>query len=333
MPVLTRRHQGLAPRQLMDIKPSIESPDSKGEPLWDLSKGYEGPQKEMDFPLTFVEKIPSRKGSVNNLRINTYPSNDLPDRYMESEEEPSPSPDSDTESNEAELEHDTIAASTTGSCEPLFVEEYEAEIAIAVPIVATGRPKLVDITNLAPMHKRKRQEMSSLSRSLTKSATSRVPLTTNENAGKMEVHDAKHSETLSSPAPDSWLPDDVTIVPEEEEDHYFPDLELRKPPTYHDYDPYSLDPPSLSPRNSCDGVKKPGNVARARNSSNAQPPVGTNRNGWKGLTRSLSIAKKQALHRRDQQVIKRPKMIARAADEREAPLVIPLFPLREKDMV
>lgn len=311
------------------------------EPLWAVEEDYERPQKEMDFPLTPMGKAPSRKESMNNLRINTYTSSDLHERYMESEEEPSPSPDSDTEGNEDGLTHKAPATSTTQPSEPIDIEEYKAEVAIAVPIMAVGRPKLIDITNLAPMQKRKRTVKPMRSRSAVKNVASRIPTVTEEvspsvakEATKITTPEdriPKRQDSLPILAPDSWLPDDVIFV-QEEDDHYFPDLELRDPPTYNDYDPYSLDPPRLSPRNSYNGAKKPGSVSRARNNSNSTPPIVVH-NGWKGLTRSLSIAKKQTRHRGDQQVTKKPRMIARAANEREDPMVIPSFPCHAKGVV
>lgn len=324
----------LAPRQL-NVKPSIEDTDSESEAFWDVQGDYEKPEKEMEFPLIPLGKVPTRKESMNNLRINTYTSSDLHERYMSDEEEPSPSPHSETSNYEEELKHKAPAASTTEVAEPVIYEEYTAEIAVAVPIMAIGRPKLVDITNHAPMHKRKRIEKPMLSRSAVKNAASRIPTSTDENAPSVvakattvatpENHIPKREDSLPNPAPESWLPDDVTVVAEED-DLYFPDLELRNPPTYNDYDPYSLDPPRLSPRNSYTSTtRKPGSVTRARN--NPHPPIAMN-NGWKGITRSLSMAKKQTLHRGDQQITKKPKMVARPANERK-PCMLPAFPLAE----
>ncbi|KAF6225437.1 hypothetical protein HO173_012717 [Letharia columbiana] len=338
MPVLHHRHSVSGSRQLDGAKQSIKSNNAMADHLWILDETYERPEKERHLLSTTIGRVPSKKENPNHLRIDTYSKANLHDRYMSSEEEPSPSPDSDTESNEEELKHKVPEKVVEATTEPVTADEYEAEIAIAVPILAMGKPKLVDITNLAPMHKRKRAEKSVISRSLVKNATLRMPTVTDENrplvaseATKIVTPEAglpTRKASLRSLAPDSWLPDDgVRIVQEEEEEedeHYFPDLELRKAPTYNDYDPYSLSPPRLSPRNSYNSTsKKPGSVARARNTSN--PPTTMN-SGWKGLTRSMSLAKKQALHRADHQVSKKPKMIARAADEREEPLIIPAFP-------
>ena len=355
MPVLHRRphQQVLAPRPTTLTISSIESNDTMDEHLWAVREDYERPQKEMDFPPAALCRVALRKESTNNLRINTYMESDLPDRYMSSEEEPSPSPDSETyEEAEEELKHktclthvDEVSESTSEpvtepTAEPSTAEEYKTEVAVAVPIFV-GRPKLVDITNLAPMHKRKRAatEKQMLLRSAVKKAASTISIKPDENSPivmqeavqtvNTEEELPKRKDSLNMPAPDSWLPDDATLVQEddEEEDHYFPDLDLRKPLSYKDYDPYSLDPPRLSPRNSYSkNGSRPGSVARARNKSS--PPMAMN-NGWKGLTRSLSIAKRQTLHRGDHQVAKKTRLIARAANARAETPMIPPFPLGE----
>ena len=338
MPVLHNRQPVSDSRQLAGERPRIESNDAMGDHLWVVDEAYEGPEKERHFLSTTIGKVLTRKDNQGHLRINTYSKADLHDRYMSSEEEPSPCPDSDTESNEEELKHKVPEKADEATTEPVTADEYEAEIAIAVPILAMGRPKLVNITNLAPMYKRKRTEKSVLSRSALKNSALRMPIVNDGNRPSVALAVTKvatpeerlptRKDSIRSLAPDSWLPDDsVHIVQEkeeEEDEHYFPDLELRKAPTYDDYDPYSLCPPRLSPRNSYNSTsKKPGSVARARKNSN--PPITMN-SGWKGLTRSMTLAKKQNIHRADHQVSKKPKMIARAANEREEPLVIPAFP-------
>ena len=335
MPVLDHRPSSLGLRQLAGARQSTESSDVMGDQLWAVDEAYETAEKEAHLPSTTFGKVPSKKAPQTLPKLNTYSKADLHDRYMSSEEEPSPSPDSDTESNGEEFKHKVPEKVVEATTEPVTADEFEAEIAIAVPILAMGKPKLVDIANLAPMHKRKRTERPVLSRSAVKNAPIRMPTVTDENepfvaseatkAVTPEECPSRRKDSLRSQAPDSWLPDDgVHIVQEEEDEHYFPDLELRRAPTYHDYDPYSLSPPRLSPRNSYNSTsKKPGSVTRARNLSN--PPITIN-SGWKGLTRSMTLAKKQTHRRADHQVSKKPKMIARAANEREEPLLIPAFP-------
>ena len=125
----------------------------------------------------------------------------------------------------------------------------------------------------------------------------------------------KQSQRLLT-KPSTWLPEDE--APTSEDEQSVPRLDIRRTPSYHDYDPYSLDPPRLtaSPR---------GSVSRARGIT-APPPTNNHTSGWKGLTRSLSLAKRQLSH---QQLAKKPKMIARGANEREKSLVIPPFPFEE----
>ena len=116
--------------------------------------------------------------------------------------------------------------------------------------------------------------------------------------------------------PSTWLPEDEALLSEDEGS--LPPLDIRRTPSYHDYDPYSLDPPRLT-------VSQRGSVSRARGST-APPPTNNHISSWKGLTRSLSLVKRQHSH---QQLAKKPKMIARGANEREESVVIPPFPFEE----
>ena len=332
MPTPYHRQPVLGPQQLANASSSAGSNGAMGDPLWVVDEAYERPEKESASTIT--GNVPYRMDTQKHLHIKTYSKADLHDHYMSSEEEPSPSPDSDTERNIDELTRKIPKQMVEAKSEPVIADEYEAEIAIAIPIVAM-RPKLVDITNLAPMHKRKRIEKPVLSRSVGKNAALRSPTVTDATKPSVATPKeglSKRKDSLRPLTPDSWLPnDDVRIVQEEEEEEErderrLPDLDLRKAPTYDDYDPYSLSPPHLSPRNSYNTTnKRPGSVARARYNSN--PPINMN-NGWKGLTRSMSLAKRQT-HRADRQVSKRPKMIARPANERQEPLKIPAFPVGE----
>ena len=132
---------------------------------------------------------PTNKPSLTTLRLRTSPS--LHDRYQSSEEEASPSPDdytSNTDSEgslsraspevpepasrkasvsssaasstyedaEPELEADTFSDSDEEVDEPLPITFSAAALAIAIPLHYAGRPKLISISALAPMQKRKR---------------------------------------------------------------------------------------------------------------------------------------------------------------------------------
>ena len=344
MPVSTPRQQILAATQLASLDhSSISSHDSMNDHPWIVEDDFGQPQKEMDFHPVPFGKMPLRKGSMHNLRIHTYSKPDLHERYMSSEEEPSPSPDSATstyggdEEEEKELTHECDKAAETEGDEhtEVHVEDSKAEIAVAVPILAIGRPKLVDITNLAPMHKRKRSstELPMLPRTAARNPIGRLLDITKENSSCIssgpvkspatEEHPLKRTESLAVLAPESWLPEDDFIVAGEDE-RSIPELEIRRPPSYIDYDPYSLNPPKLSPRNSHNSpAKKPGSVARARKQTNA--PLIMNRNaGLKGLAKSLSPTKQEEAFRPTRQIAKKPKMLARGATERtESPLIPP----------
>ncbi|KAL9125127.1 MAG: hypothetical protein Q9217_005616 [Psora testacea] len=350
MLVLTRREQILAATQLASSGQStVPSYDTVPERLWLAEDDFESPQKSMNFPLASLGKVPSRKDSVNHLRISTCSKPDLHERYMSSEEEPSPSPDSETECSYGEDEvEDEVKHKSNKSAEKeendlakVYVEEYKAEIAVAVPIRVMGRPKLVDITNLAPTHKRKRNnaETPVLSRTAAKNATARMSGITNENnpfvsldstnSATAEEHLPKRKESLTVLAPESWLPEDNSTAAEED-DHFLPELEPRRPLTRIGYNPYSLHPPKPSPRDSySNAAKKSGSVARARKCTNASSPMNS-KAGSRGLAPPLNLAKRQELYHPIKQIAKKPKMLARGATERTAAPVIPPFPFEDE---
>ncbi len=351
-----------------------------------MSTELDLPHKDLSFPSTPLGKALSSKASVNSLRISTYPKANLPERYNSDEEEPSPSPDnSDTASvyeelddeEEEELKHKSAQRSTEEDDDLVVYEDYSAEIAVAVPIVIMGPPKLVDITKLAPIQRRKRGiNHPTLQRAAMKNAgamasrspafsDSSVPTAPSRTAPNVPKAGTTPSSKVSSPtagehiprrqdslpdldrfAPDSWLPEDdgETILEsvEEQDDLYFPALDVRPSPTYHDYDPYSLNPPSLSPRSSLSyksspmspsfpsphhNKKQPGSIARARKNSNQARSSMNNNGGWKGITRTLSIAKRQE---ETHPQAKKPKMIARGPTERQEMPSLPPFPFEEK---
>ena len=352
MPPLSRRQQTLNGAHIanVDDHSSVASLDSMNEHVWVVNDNdYERPQKEMDFPSLPFGKTPSRKDSVNNLRISTYSKSELHERYMSSEEEPSPSPDSETGSQyddeggdaAVDLKQDSNRNDEQEAEEPIeaIADEYMAEIAVAVPIMAMGRPKLIDIAALAPMHKRKRStEKAPLSHIAVKNAALRASTVSKESTRLAAAHPSKltteeehlpkHKSSMPILAPESWLPEDDTAIAEEDE-QYFLDLQLRNPPSYNDYDPYSLNPPRLSPRNSYNApAKKPGSVTRARKQA-ILPRRMDSSAGWKGLGRPLSLVKRHEAHQPPRQVAKKPKMLARGGSERSETPLIPPFPIDE----
>ena len=299
-----------------------------------MEEDFEQPQEEMDLPTAKLSRQAPRQKSRNTLRINTRRDAELHERYLSSEEEPSPSPSEHIENHKQKVKHEP-ETSVDDTVDLSKITDSKAEIAVAVPIMAIGRPKLIDITNLAPMHKRKRVSQPLTPVSVNKKIASKVSSADAENIPSLVQESAdvfipkrkpvapKRQDSLPfMQAPESWLPEDVP-EPLEGHEHYFP-IDVRPTPSYRDYDPYSLKPPRLSRTNSPTSTK---GVVRARVNSN--PSLAINAARFKGLTRSLSLANRQDAQRQQRQVVKKPKMVARGANEREDMLVIPPFPFEE----
>ena len=319
------------------------------EQLW-LSNGRSNRLlKHSAFSSIPVNDGLTAKGSSGELRLETYPRLDLHERYMSSEEEASPSPDSDSVSQfggrECRREEGSngerpegegvgddhrrascdaeIPEMSTASC----LEAFQQEVAVAVRILAIGRPKLVDIYKVAPMQKRKRVNPSATMepRNVQKGFGARQTLDANDVPDRV----SKTAQPLT--APESWLPENEAALIEEDSD-LLPGLHLQKPLSYNDYDPYSLNPPRLSPRNSYSApVKKPGSVARARKQT-MTPAAMASTPGWRGIGRSLSFPKPQpASPPPPRQVLKKPRMLPRGATERTSiPLIPPFVPQNER---
>ena len=331
MPILQRRPAMLGSREITSARNSAESDGTLKEHIVVVGDDYETPHKEMDFPSAKLGSMSSSGKSKNYLRIKTCSKTELHDRYLSSEEEPSPSPDGH-ENFDEELRHKASAKFSDDPSELLRAIEGKPEIAVAVPILSLGRPKLVDITNLAPIHKRKQripksqvlhttfkvlekrnsavvdEEIPFPAHEVTRIAAARVSI---EPVQKPNRKESRHILT----APDSWLPTDESLALEDE--HCAPELDVRRVPSYHDYDPYSLQPPRLVASAVLSRPRGSPGVVQAH----------ANTTGWKGLTRSLTLAKRQKLH---QQIAKKPRMVARGVNEREDVLAIPPFPFESR---
>lgn len=365
--LLHRRQHQLHPKPSTSSWHSVSSSSNRNTRLWMVEEaGYENPQKEMDFPSAKL----ADKLSRSNLRIDPYAKADLHDRYLSSEEEASPSPedelgsskqahsdDDDVEEDENEQDHSqSHKKSRTSSIQTCDSDKENAiidlfatstpSLAIAVPILAVGRPKLIDITNLAPMHKRKRSTpsyFSSISSSSSSNKTNgnsaskplhpthrhssnssthtlaRHPTPEHSALDSFPTHTHTHTPARTTPTaaapyhhqhhdrtsststsasnssplkrrdsirlhqPATWLPPSPTTgSPNDDDDndaaqdHYFPDLDVRPTPSYHDYDPYSLDPPRLVPR-------RPEGLGRG---------VEGGGGGWRGMARGLNLGRR-----------------------------------------
>ena len=373
MPVFTRR------QNMMSETPRTSTDTSTQEHIWIVNEDFEKSQKAVDFPSANL----NGKMSRHDLRITTYSKSDLHERYMSSEEEPSPSPDSsDAESTASdELKHKSssrvLAAAEAATSDYSAIEsDATTAIAVAMPILAYGRPKLIDITNLAPMQKRKRaikqpvapSTKQTLARTIsTPRLTENKPFVANEAAEvvipvektaiiahkqaamaaskRLKEERMQSLSRTPSSAPESWLPQ------EEEEEHQpnnnNPNVDERE---YHfpsdtegtnDYGSYHLEPIQPSPHRSSHYSSS---SSRKRNNSNPFTIVTPTTLG-KGLTRTWSIAKKGVHHGSassasstsggsqqhmyqppERQITKKPKMIARGANERQEPLLLPPYP-------
>ncbi|MCJ1396579.1 hypothetical protein MMC18_009470 [Xylographa bjoerkii] len=299
MPVLSRR------QPLLNLRSkSTESitPDDDGlkAPLWVLAEGaFETPQKEMDFtPSIPARQLKPKLKSRSNLRLSTQAS--LHERYQSSEEEVSPSPEGYASStDESSLSQPIKATSTTSELVDLGIEvpsdtddEFDAlpitisepTIAIKISILNAGRPKLISISALAPMQKRKRAALSPISISTARLNSSVNIVTPTSPASPSPPRKRSTSVRAKNTAPTSWLPKEVQNELEEtmslseeeeaeellhagdsdsvysshtgpnclpaelEEELYFPAEQSPTSPTpttYAEYDPYCLDPPRL----------------------------------------------------------------------------------------
>ena len=331
MPILQRRPATLGSRESTSARVSAESDGTLKEHIVVVGDDYEKPHKEMDFPSAKLGSMSSSGKSKNSLRINTYSKTELHDRYLSSEEEPSPSPDG-YENHDEELRHKASTKINDVASELLRAIAGEPEIAIAVPIRSLGRPKLIDISNLAPIHKRKQRiPKSQVPHAAFRVPEKRVPAVVNEDIlfpahetarfatarvsiEPVETPSQKESRHLLTP-PDSWLPNEESLAANDE--HDISELDIRRTPSYHDYDPYSLEPPRLV---------SSAMLSRHRGSPGVvQAHVDTS--GWKGLTRSLSLTKRQKPH---QQIAKKPRVVVRGAIEREDMFVIAPFPFESR---
>ena len=301
MPVLSRR------QPLLDLRSkstgSITPPDDDGlkAPLWLLAEEvYEAPRKEMDF----ISSIPARQlkprsKSRSNLRLSTQAS--LHERYQSSEEEASPSPEGYASStDESSVAQPIKCTSTTSEPADLGIEvpsdtEDELDtlpttiggptVAVKMSILSAGRPKLISISALAPMQKRKRTALTPVSVSTVRLNNSVSAATPASPTSPSPPRKRSTSVSVKNTALTTWLPKEVqkeleeTMSLSEEEEaeellhagesdgmysshtganglHADDDEELHfpaepsptspTPTTYAEYDPYSLEPPRLS---------------------------------------------------------------------------------------
>ncbi|KAL9586645.1 MAG: hypothetical protein Q9212_000780 [Teloschistes hypoglaucus] len=378
---------------MMADTPRSSTDSSSQDHFCIYQEDFERPQKEFDFPSARL----SSKMPRNDLRINTYSKSDLPERYMSSEEEPSPSPDSsDAESTcSEELKHKPSTRVLANEEAPIDLAAFEAdvttEIAVAMPIVAHGRPKLIDISSLAPMQKRKRvikQPIAPSSKhTLVRTISNISSLTADNNpfaaneAAEVIVPDDRAfiiaqkqaamaasrrlkeqqqqllqqqqqaSRHRVSSAPISWFPEEEEYhTADEERDDSFSAAPNN---SYDIYEPFPTIAEETTPRSSPSRLSTHSMVTTTRRRNNSNPFSPTTLG--KGMARTWSIATKKVHHgsvssssssqitaiyspqyqhqqpdrKIERQLSKKPKMVARGANEREDNLVLPPCPFEE----
>ena len=321
MPILHRRTQVLPPRSSDCPRSSSESTNTMSEQVLLVGHEYENPPKGLDL-LATPKHVALFPNSKSQLRIQTYSKTDLHDRYLSDEEEPSPSPGDSA--SEAGCEADTFPADQFDEgLDYATLFECEAEIAVAVPLMAVGRPILVDITNHAPLHKRKRVSYPKESYVVSPSTSNHRPIVNDENdsPGTRRLTEStrpleqKNATRKVSTAPVDWLQTDELQEQFEEED-LSARLTLWSPSTYVEHDPYNLEPPRLRsspPRK------------RITRRHHYPPPSMKNSSTWRGLTRSLSMAKRQGSPYAPPRGTRTVEAMPKTSKEVEPMMIIPPF--------
>ena len=347
MPALHRRNAKLGPRGTSSTRTSTESIDSGTDHVQLTERDFRQLHKQTANPTEKGGKLSVYRKSRNNL-FDIYTKSEIPDRYQSSEEESSPIQD-----DEAGTLFDTVNVDPTNldsdqdyTPEASMVYERHSDVtssiaatAVAVTFFAAGRPKLIDITSIAPIQKRKRSNNNPdlaphkplISRYHSPVRRRSIPTVAevDENLSPKSTlaHGdhipslPKRKESLASFG--SKLSEETAV--ESEHQRHAPSLELRPTPSYLDYDPYLLSPPRLvsSPSASFHGRRRSRGSSGSSGSSMTTP---TYIRGWKGLTKTLGTARPPI-----QQAGKGKRLgsLARGTNDRDGPSFIPPFPFEE----
>ena len=271
MPVLNRRQPSLDLRKhanahnRADSRSSSDSTESSGDTFWQTKEKFESAQEEMDLPAGKLASLPSRQKMKNNLLLTT--SAELHETYQSSEEEASPSLEDYASDNDDLLEETVSEPIADETYDPAELERqletadsiiFSSAIATAMPLIPVGRPKLIQISNVAPIQKRKRPSAPSnlkCSHRRLSSVDEDFPFTVPKPI-KASTPARKESTQLNPP--ETWLPAAsesrvslAEVLAMDDEELYFPtehDNERLSPTpiSYGEYDPYAIDPPRLA---------------------------------------------------------------------------------------
>ncbi|MCJ1402662.1 hypothetical protein MMC11_005882 [Xylographa trunciseda] len=380
MPVLSRR------QPLLDLRSkstgSITPPDDDNHknPLWFLAEeAFEVSHKTMDFTTSIpARQLRPKVKSRSNLRLSTQTS--LHERYQSSEEEASPSPEGYASStDESSLSQPIKATSTTSEPVDLGIEVSsdtddeidalpttisEPTMAIKMSIFNAGRPKLISITTLAPMQKRKRTAPTPISISTVRLNSSANAETPTSPSSPSPPRKRSTSVRATTTAPTTWLPketqieveENMSLSEEEEADEllhagesdsvystdtapdclpaepekklYFPaepSPTSPTPTTYAEYDPYSLDPPRLS--GSQDYGSRKSSIAMYRPYSSKGD--GTSIRPSRGKTGWMGFGKSLGLGRKERAIGTKPNASGKGKAEKPVRPLIPAFEFEE----
>lgn len=332
MPSYSPRHQILKATRMTSAN------ESGSNRIWFVSDADE-PSIDIDYASGPLSEPRSIKGSNSHLLIATASQPDPHERYISSEEEPSPGPDSDIASISDDNDADERMPVQQEESEVHFeenheqhTEDFKAEVAVAVPIMAMGRPKLIDITSLAPMHKRKRSDSDKMpmSRTVAKNTVGQAATMPKDTAPLSTVapnamnNQSDPTETTKKlRAPGSWPDEEENDSVAEEDKGYYRDCCMRS--LSSDLAPI-ISRPKLSPNNSYAAPpKRPGSVARARKlarnaSTNSTPAL-------RSLSKPSLPVRAPEMTKPIRQLNKKPKMLPRGPTERSGSLLVPPSPV------
>lgn len=322
--------------------------------IWVVEEDHEMPQEETASGLV---RIPSRPTSHSNLQVTDPTQTDLPNRDRSSQEARAPSP-LDKRSVDDEMKSKSTEISVDDDALDPDQAEVKPQLAVAIRIQDLGRPKLVDITNLAPMHKRKRSIAKSTPFPALKKVATQASLRASDTRSSLSVREVvepqvtsyqqarlKRKENFITTAPLSWFPE-VAPPTVGEGKLLLKELHVVSTPPPRDYDTLSLasSRPSNFPKHGGRRLSETTSILSLKSPVTPKSPTtpkSPSTPSWKGLTRSISLIRRQSMHLQQEQqqqqqqtqqpqptktVPKKPKMISRPANERADAPIIPPFP-------